>query len=52
MDKYAANDDVVKERVIDFIKKNAREVVKKKDWKVFCENYAHLVGDIMIAFVN
>ena len=52
MDKFAANDGVVKEKVIGFIKKNAKKVVEGKDWKVFCENYAYLVADIMMAFVN
>ena len=52
MDKYAANDDVVKEKVIGFIKKNAKKVVEGKDWKVFYENYANLVADIIKAIVN
>ena len=52
MDKYAANDDVVKEKVIGFIKKNARKVVEGKDWKVFCENYAMLVADIIKVIVS
>ena len=51
IDKFAADDGEVKEKVIGFIKKNAREVVEVEDWKVFVKNYPDLVTDIVKAIV-
>ena len=51
LDKFAADDGAVKEKVIGFIKKNAREVVEVEDWKVFVKNYPDLVTDIVKAIV-
>ena len=52
LDKFAADDGEVKEKVIGFIKKNAKKVVEGKDWKVFYENHANLVADIIKAIVK
>jgi hypothetical protein len=35
--------------IIELIKKNAKDVVKGKDWKLFIANYPDLVTDIVTA---
>ena len=52
LDKFAADDGEVKEKVIGFIKKNATEVVEGEGWQVFVNNYGYLVTDIVKAIVK
>jgi hypothetical protein len=41
-----------KEEVINFIKKNAKDIVKGTDWKMFVANYPDLVTDIVTSIVS
>ena len=41
-----------KEEVIDFIKKNAKDIVKGTDWKMFVANYPDLVTDIVTSMAS
>ena len=52
LDKFSADDGEVKEKVIGFIKMNARQVVEGEDWKVFMKNYGDLVTEIVKAMAN
>ena len=53
LDKHSMGlEDGAKDRVVKFIKDNAREVVKGPHWKEFVTSYADLVTDIMLALVS
>ena len=54
LDKYIGgkNEEVWKNRVLEFIKKNAKAVVKGEHWKTFVKNYEDLVTDIVTCLAN
>ena len=54
LDKYGGNygDEIWKNKVLDFIKKNAKDVVKGEHWKMFVKNYEDLVTDIVKCLAN
>ena len=54
LDKYVGgkNEEVWKNRVLEFIKKNAKAVVKGEHWKTFVKNYEDLVTDIVTCLAS
>jgi hypothetical protein len=44
------DDDKNKEKVIDFIKKHGREVIKSPHWVLLVQNYEPLVTEIVKSF--
>ena len=54
LDKYIGgkNEEVWKNRVLEFIKTNGKGVVKGEHWKTFVKNYEDLVTDIVTCLAN
>ena len=54
LDKYSGgkSEEEWKNKVLDFIKKNANAVVKGEHWKTFVKNYEDLVTDIVTCLAN
>ena len=54
LDKYSGekNEEEWKNKVLDFIKKNANAVVKGEHWKTFVKNYEDLVTEIVTCLAN
>jgi len=41
-----------RQKVIEFIKSNAKEVIKVKDWTKFLQNYPNLATEVFLSFAN
>jgi len=41
-----------RQKIIEFIKSNGKEVIKVKDWTKFVQNYPNLVTEVFLSFVN
>ena len=54
LDQFKDGDvgDNAKWDAIDYIKRNARDVVKTEDWTMFVSNYGDIVTDIVKALVD
>ena len=54
LDKFngGKSEEEWKNKVLDFIKKNANAVVKGEHWKTFVKNYEDLVTDIVTCLAN
>ena len=52
LDRFGDGEDEAKDQAVEYIKRNAKAVVKTEDWKVFVSNYGELVTDIVKALAN
>ena len=47
LDQHVSGDVAAKDEVLAFIKRNAREVVKGKDWELFVKRFPGLVTEVV-----
>ena len=52
IDKHVSEDKEAKDKVISFIKKHAKDVIKSEGWGIFVQNYSDLVTDIFWAMAT
>ena len=52
LDQHVSGDGAAKDEVLAFIKRNAREVVKGEDWKLFAKRFPDLVTEVVVAMAE